>query len=263
MGRVRAARAERARDQVVARRLAGPRLRQASQQREQHRPPRERHEPLSAPRRPTAAVDDQVRRRQHRLDLGQRQGPRLVRRRPGARPAGPGPGPPARPPRRARRCRTAPTACRARARAARAGSARPRRSAISKVTRSAMAARRAGSSPRASVAQAPSASSIRPSSKRRRICSSRAWAGVLPIAVSGERAQRLGQRPGRPGEIARRQRHLRLRREAARALDRLARSEAPRRPSQQLARPCAGHRAGPSRSRAARAPPGRPAGRRA
>jgi hypothetical protein len=61
--------------------------------------------------------------------------------------------------------------------------------------------------------------------------------GVLQVAVSSERAQRLGERPGWPGEIAGRQRHLRLCREAARAFDRLPRSEAPSRPSQQLTRP--------------------------
>ena len=78
MGRVGPARAERALDQVPARRLAGPRLRQTVQQRELRRP-REPHDPLSPARRPPAAVDDQVRRREHRLYLGQGQGPRLAR----------------------------------------------------------------------------------------------------------------------------------------------------------------------------------------
>ena len=100
-----------------------------------------------------------------------------------------------------------------------------------------MAASRAGASSSASAAQRAVRLVDPPEQQEAPDLQQPGVGGVLAIAVRRERAQRLGQRPRRPGEIARRQRHLRLGREAARPRDRLPRAEAARRPPQQLPRP--------------------------
>ena len=223
--------------EIVAPRLPGPGLRQAAEQSEQHRPAREPHQTLSLAGHATTAVDHEVGRGKNAFHLRERQRPRFAC-------ADEARGRQAQRARRVLDLRAQRRDAGTRRRFAGPGQGHLRRRGPSPAQRDLEGDQGGdGREPRGpGIERERGARALRlvdPSEQQEAPDLEQARVGrVVAIAVGGERSQRLGQRPRRPGQIARCQRNLRLGRQAARPLERLARSEAPRRPPQQRARAC-------------------------